>query len=72
MALRKLWSRILGLPDWDLEWRYLHNIEGDDMPPPGTTEHAPAEPIEERRPAQRIAEPGSPQYESWEGPDPGH
>ncbi len=72
MALRKLWSRILGLRDWDLEWRYLHNTEDDDMPPPGATLRSPAEPIEERRPAQRIAEPGSPQYESWEGPDPGH
>ncbi|HEY8447286.1 MAG TPA: hypothetical protein VIL01_09275 [Thermomicrobiales bacterium] len=72
MGLREIWSRIIGLRDWELERKYLHNTEEDETPPPGVVPGVSLDTGEGRRPAQRIADPGSPQYDEWEGIDPGH
>lgn len=69
MALRRLWSRLVGLKGWNEEASMLHNVEGDGKPPPGATE---ATVIGDRRPG--VVEPENPKqkYEEWPGKDPGH
>ncbi|MEA2511019.1 MAG: hypothetical protein QOJ59_506 [Thermomicrobiales bacterium] len=69
MPLGKLWSRIVGLRNWDEEVRSLHNVEGDDTPPPGATE---ATIVGDRRPGAPPPDRQQRDYEDWSGEDPGH
>jgi hypothetical protein len=69
MPLGRLWSRLVGLRDWDKEVTLLHNVEGDGTPPPGVTEATPAD---ERQPLDPASEEFHRRYEEWPGEDPGH
>jgi hypothetical protein len=69
MPLGKLWSRVVGLRGWNQEVQMLHNVEGDETPPPGET--VPTA-IEERQARELSPEEQHRKYEEWPGEDPGH
>jgi hypothetical protein len=69
MTIRELWSRVVGLRGWNEEARALHNVEGDDSPPPGETEPTPFDVVEART---LTPEEHNRKYEEWAGEDPGH
>jgi hypothetical protein len=71
MSLSTLWSRLVGLKGWNEEARRLHNVEGDDLPPPGETSVTPHDPKDSSPDATAPAA-GSRDYDNWEGADPGH
>jgi hypothetical protein len=71
MSLSTLWSRLVGLTGWNKEARLLHNVEGDDVPPPGETEVTQPS-IEESRPGTAAPATDSRDHDQWQGTDPGH
>src|SRR5689334_14647279 len=70
-GLSRLWARVTGLTGWNQEVESLHNIVGDETPPPGATSLAEP-PGNAQDPPPLTTKESKQRYGHWEGEDPGH